>query len=224
MQDYHAKYEEMRKSFEPTASLPFTPSEEMKLYCQTLMEVNERLKLAAPFKQPEQRMGQPDEQRIERYLEMANDMRSYREYGSEMENTSAQMNTHGKNTKIRWQLQNQFDMYRVAQETYLEKMLAKYQLASLEAIQHEMKATEPFIAATYHHTYPSHWRMGERGYMTMLERAYTALQEEQRHRHEGEPNHREPAPDFEDRYRQAAQEHKPHHQSTHVPKNAEHER
>lgn len=47
-QDYHAKFEEMRKSFEPTASLPFTPSEEMKLYCQTLSEVNERIAKLAP--------------------------------------------------------------------------------------------------------------------------------------------------------------------------------
>jgi hypothetical protein len=44
-----AKSEEMQHDFEPTASVPFSLEEEMKIYCQTLMEVNERLK-----HQPEQ--------------------------------------------------------------------------------------------------------------------------------------------------------------------------
>jgi ADP-heptose:LPS heptosyltransferase len=116
----------------------------------------------------------PEIEELIRYIDMVKDMKSYREYTVEMENIQAEMNTHGKTTKIRWQLQNKFDAYWVARETYLEKMLAKYQVGSLEAIQHEMRATEPLIERAYHQTPHSPERP------TTLERAYTAMQEEQK--------------------------------------------
>jgi hypothetical protein len=50
---YLGKTEEIQRAFEPTASHPFSPAEEMKVYCQMLSEVNERLK------QQEQYQPQP---------------------------------------------------------------------------------------------------------------------------------------------------------------------
>jgi hypothetical protein len=45
-----AKTEAIQKAFEPTASQPFSLEEEMKIYCQTLIEVNERLAKHQPTK------------------------------------------------------------------------------------------------------------------------------------------------------------------------------